>query len=317
VGLALTASACGDGSSNSSSTAVTGASSDSDAQAVLASIRTDVGDQGPQKLKLSLTATASGTAKDPTLGVFLGKPITLDLEGPVDAGARKADLSYELAAGPIKVDGGLRQVGSSSFLEVNGTWYTLPANTLSGASGTGTTGTTGTSLSPQALLRAFGDPKALLRNAKLDGSDDVGGVDSDHVTGDVDLTALAKVLAAVSGGTGTGTGTGSPASPLSPAQIAQSVRSLQQDVRSATADLWVGKDDHQIHRFATTIEGVLDDTARSSSGIEGFKIELDVSATPTSSPSVSAPAGAAPIAQLEQDLGGLLGGLGSTGGTTG
>ncbi len=93
--------------------------------------------------------------------------------------------------------------------------------------------------------------------------------------------------------------------------------SLQKYVKSASADLWVGQDDKQIHRFATTIDGVTDAATKSSSGIEGFKLVIDVSATPTSTPSVSAPSNPAPIAQLQQDLGGLLGGLAGAGSTSG
>ena len=132
---------------------------------------------------------------------------------------------------------------------------------------------------------------------------------SDHVKGTIDLAALVKGLAAVS----QSSGSGSSAIPVSPAQIAQSVQSLQQYVKSASADIWVGQDDKQIHRFATTIDGKTDGGTKSSSGIEGFKIEVDVSATPTSSPSVSAPSNPAPIAALQQDLGGLLGGLAAAG----
>jgi len=55
---------------------------------------------------------------------------------------------------------------------------------------------------PRPLLKAFGDPKALLTNAKLEGSEDVGGVKSDHVTGDIDLAALVQGIAAVAQGLG-------------------------------------------------------------------------------------------------------------------
>jgi hypothetical protein len=313
AGLVLTVAACGSSNSGSSSTSTgtAGSASDNDAQAVLSSIRTDVGDQGPQKISVELTATVSGSPKDPTLGAFLTKPISIKLEGAADTKAKKSDLTFELAAGPIKVDGGLRQVGDASFLEVNGKWYSLPAGSLSSTSGTSTTSTS--SVDPQAILKAFGDPKALFTNAKLDGSDDVGGVKSDHVSGDIDLAALVKGISSVAKTSGSGTS----ASPVSPAQVAQGVQSLQQYVKSATADLWVGQDDKQIHRFATTIDGKTDDSTKSSSGIEGFKITLDVSATPTSTPSVSAPSNPAPVSELQQDLGGLLGGLAAAGTTTG
>jgi hypothetical protein len=315
AGLSLTVVACGGSSSNATSTSSSNAtaSGNSDAQAVLSSIRTNVGEQGPQKISLAFTATISGSPKDPTLGAFLTKPISITLDGPVDAKAKKSDLTFELSAGPIKVDGGLRQVGDASFLQINGKWYSLPAGALSTSGSTGSTTTASSSgVDPQALLQAFGDPKALLANATLAGTEDVGGVKSDHVTGDVDLAALVKGIAAVAKDAGSGTS----ASPVSPAQVAQGVQSLQQYVKSASADLWVGQDDKQIHRFATTIDGTTDAATKASSGIDGFKITLDLSATPTSTPSVSAPSSPAPIAQLQQDLGGLLGGLAAAGGTT-
>ena len=314
--LGLTVAACGGSSSPSSSstggaTTSTASTGDGSAQSVLSSINTNVGSQGPQNVSVKLTATISGAPKDPTLGVFLSKPISFTLTGPVDTKAQKTDLTFELAAGPIKVDGGIRQVGADSFLEINGKWYALPANALSSVTGTSTgTTTSSSSVDPQALLGAFGDPTKLLTNAKLVGSEDVGGISSDHVSGDIDLAALVKGVSSVAGST-----SGASASPVSPAQIASSVTSLQQYVKSATADLWVGKDDKQIHRFATTIDGATDASTKASSGIDGFTITLDVSATPTKSPSVSAPSNPAPLAQLESDLGGLLGGL-SAGGTT-
>ncbi len=317
AGLAVTGAACGGGSSSSGSPASTPSTSGAgDAQAVLASIRTNVGDLGPQKISVKFSATVSGSPKDPTLGAFLTKPITLTLDGPVDSKGKKADLTFEVAAGPIKVDGGFRQVGADSFVEVNGKWYSIPAGALSSTTGTtGATGATGgstttaPSIDPQAILGAFGDPKKLLTNAKLVGTDDVDGIKSDHVQGDVDLAALVQGIAAVA----KSSGSSASASPVSPAQIASSVSSLQQYVKSATADLWVGQDDKQLHRFATTIDGKTDSATQASSGIDGFNITLDVSATPTSSPSVSAPSSPAPISQLTQDLGGLLGGLAATG----
>jgi hypothetical protein len=321
AGLALTGAACGGSSGTSGSPSTTsttsGSSGASDADAVLASIKTNVGDQGPQKIAVSLTVNISGTPTDPTLGAFLTKPISLTLAGPVDSKAKKSDLTFSLAAGPIKVDGGLRQVGGDTFLEVNGKWYSLPADALSsvtGGSSGSTTSTTSTaaSVNPQALLGAFGDPSKLFTDAKLVGSEDVDGIKSDHVSGDIDLAALVKGISSVA------KSAGSPsASPVSPTEIAQSVAQLQQYVQSATADVWVGQDDKQLHRFATTVDGKMDAGTKASSGIDGFKLTLDVSATPTSTPSVSAPSSPAPIAQLEQDLGGLLGGLAGAGTTTG
>ena len=161
AGLAVTGAACGGGgkSSADSSTSTPSASGAGDAQAVLASIRTNVGDLGPQKISVKFSATISGSPKDPTLGAFLTKPITLTLDGPVDSKGKKADLTFEVAAGPIKVDGGFRQVGDDSFVEVNGKWYSIPAGALSSA--TGSSGGSTTTTTPER--RPAGDPRCVRR----------------------------------------------------------------------------------------------------------------------------------------------------------
>jgi hypothetical protein len=306
AGVALTAAACGGGGSSSKSSS-TSSAGDSGAAGILSGIKTNVSDQGPQKVSLTFTAKVSGSPTDPTIGAFLSKPVTFTLTGPVDTKDKKSDVTFEIAAGPLKVDGGLRQVGNDAFVQVNGKWYALPAGSLSGTSSSTGGGTSTTSVDPSAIMKAFGDPTKLLTNAKVDGSEKVDGIDSDHVSGDVDLAALIQGISSVAGSAG------ASSSPISPAQIASEVTSLQQYVKSATADLWVGKDDKQIHRFATTVDGKTDAATQKSSGIDGFTITMDVSATPTSAPSVSAPSNPAPIAQLESDLGGMLGGMSAGG----
>ena len=141
----------------------------------------------------------------------------------------------------------VKAFGDASYVEVNGKWYSLPAGSLSSSSGTSTTSSS--SVDPSAILKAFGDPKALLSNAKLDGTEDVDGIKSDHVEGNIDLAALVQGIAAVAKTSGSTTS----ASPISASQIAQSVASLKQYVQSAAAGVWVGQSDKQIHKFSTTV----------------------------------------------------------------
>src|SRR5262249_43166542 len=121
-------------------------------------------------------------------------------------------------------------------------------------------------------------------------------------SGDIDVAALVKGLANVSKGTGE--------SVVSPAELQKSVASVQKFVRTAHADVYVGQDDKELHRLAVKVDGVTDASTKSSSGIDGFNLSPDVSSTPPDSPSVDVPSDVAPLSQLQQDLGGLLGGLG-------
>jgi len=72
----------------------------------------------------------------------------------------------------------------------------------------------------QASSKAFGDPKALSPTPSWRVSEDVGGVKSDHVNGDIASAALVQGIAAVAR-----TRQRHVASPISPAQVASSVQS--------------------------------------------------------------------------------------------
>ena len=139
--------------------------------------------------------------------------------------------------------------------QLNGKWYTLPADALSSSSGgtgtgTGTTTTGGTSkIDAQQIIAAFGKPGSIVKDAKLDGTEDVGGVKSDHITGTVDIAALVKGL------TSAMSSVGSTSTPISPADLQSSVTQLQQYIKGATVDIYVGQSDHFVHKLATKIDG--------------------------------------------------------------
>ena len=266
---------------------------------------------GPQKISVKFSATVSGSPKDPTLGVFLSKPITLTLDGPVDSKAKKADLTFELAAGPIKVDGGLRQVGSR--LVRRGERQVVLG--LPPARCRARPATSDRRRPRRASTRRRSSVRSATRRSSSrtrSSSAPRTSTASSRTTsqGDVDLAALVQGIAAVA----KSSGSSASASPVSPAQIASSrpVAAAVREVRDRRpvgrsgrqADPPLRDDDRSARRIRST---------KASSGIDGFKITLDVSATPTSSPSVSAPSSPAPISQLTQDLGGLLGGLAATG----
>lgn len=293
--VGLVAAGCGGGSKKSGATTAS-SSGGGDAAAILGSVKTATG--GPTKIGLNVTISVSGTPKNAQLSAFTSKPITLTLSGPADTAAKKADLTFSAAAGPLNLSGALREDGDKAWLQFNGKWYTLPASSLSSSSGTGA----GSSLDSSKLIANLGAPSKLFRNAKVTGSEDVGGVKSDHVSGDIDIAALVRGLSNVSKSAGGST-------PVSPGSVQSAVSQLRKYVKTAKADVYVGQSDKVIHRLSTTIDGVTDASTKASSGIDGFTIKLDVTSTPTSSPSVQAPPSPAPLSQLQQDLGGLMGGL--------
>jgi len=305
LALALVASGCGGGSKKSESTATStaAATGDGSPEAILNNISTDTSAAGPQQIDLNLSVGVNGTPKDPSVAAFLSKPVTLKVQGTADTTAKKTDVTFALAAGPLNFNGAVRQIGDHAWLQLNGKWYTLPANALSSTGGDSTTTTGQSKIDAQQLIAAFGKPGTIVKDAKLVGTEDVGGVKTDHVSGSVDIPALVKGLSNVMGSVGSSAGT-----PVSPAQLQSSVQQIQQYVKGATVDIYVGQDDHLVHKLSTKIDGTLPADAQASAGISGFDLTFDVSSVHADSPNVSPPDNPAPYEQLQSDIGGLLGG---------
>jgi hypothetical protein len=278
-----------------------GAGSAEDARAVLAAIA-PAAQEGPQRISVELRADLDGTLSDPSAAALVGdRPLSLTLSGPVDTAGKAADLTFDVDAGAIELSGGLRLVGDTGYLKVGDTWYALPADALSGT----TSGSTAP-VDPAEVLGALGDPAALIRDAVLVGTEDVDGIATDHVSGTVDTAELVAAIGRLA------ETVDAQASPVTPDQIAEATRQIEKYVTDATVDVWVGRDSKQVHRLRVTADIAFDGEAKESTGLDGVDVELSVSATPTDSPAVSAPAGARPQEELSKQLGLLLlGGLGA------
>jgi hypothetical protein len=304
LALALVASGCGGGGKKDDSTATVSApAGNGSPESILNSISTNTATTGPQKIEVNVKLGVDGDPKDPSVAAFLSKPVTLTVQGTTDGTAKKTDLTFSVAAGPLTFNGAIRQIADQAWLQLNGKWYTLPANALSSSgSDSGTTTSSTSKIDAQQLIAAFGKPGSIIKNAKLDGTEDVGGVKSDHISGDVDIAALVKGLSSAM------SSVGSSSTPVSPAQLQSSVDQLQQYVKGAKVDIYVGQSDHFVHKLATQIDGSIPSDQQAGSGISGFNLTFDVSSVGTDSPDVSPPDNPAPYEQLQSDIGGLLGG---------
>ena len=301
--LSLIGAGCGGGSDKGTPTAdtvPTSPGSSGNVNAILSSIK-PVAQQGPQKIALNLAVKLDGTLKNPSVGALLGTgPIALNLSGPVDATGKAADLAFDLKAGKINLAGGLRIAGEKAFLKLADKWYELPANALK----TTSTGSTG-NLDVSKALAALGDPSALISNGTVVGSETIDGIDTDHVAGDVNTAELVKAIARVAATVDTSS------SPIDTKQITDATAKLEEFVKNAKVELWIGKADKQVHRFKVNLDAVLDAKTKASSGLNGVNVDLALTATPTDSPNVEAPAGALPASQLQSDIGPIiLSGLG-------
>lgn len=251
-----------------------------------------------------------------TLGISEGgdpaKELRLSLTGPISNGT--ADLTATASGrdprsgAPVSFEGGLTVTSDNLFINYGGTEYELgsqrfaqlkAAQAQSRAASVPPTGFK--SGCRTALQQTGGDasvcdrlqPSNWLPKLSFDGTEDVGGTETDHFSGDIDVDRFFSDLLDI----------GLQAVP--PAQRDQVPRDLIEQfaafVESAGVDVYVGTDDDIPRRaqFAMKIS------------VLGQEVDLGVDAQVNDAnqpQTISAPAGAVPIERLRDQLpGGLQG----------
>jgi len=148
------------------------------------------------------------------------------------------------------------------------------------------------------------DPGAWIEHPRDEGEATVGGVETDHVSGDIDAE---KLLADVAGLL-EGTGGAELLSPKLRSEIAAAVK-------SAKVEIWSGKQDRILRQLTVAIDFAFKTGASPVQGLDGGKLNLrllleDVNATEVE---VRTPKDPRPLSMLFKDRGltGLLSGLGA------
>lgn len=293
VALSLIAAGCGGGGDdNPTSTGGGGggsAPSSTDAAAILGSIK--AGDQtNPAKIGMEMGVTLNGQLSNPQAAAILGNgPISLKLAGPVDPTAKKMDLTFDIKAGKIALPGKLRLLGETTgYVGLQDKWYELPAGALE---------SNGATADPQKAFEALGNPADLLSNATVVGGENIDGIDTDHISGDINVEGVVNAVAKASASQGDAP---------SDAEKAEVVAKAKEILKSGKADVWVGKDDKQVHRLTISADVVMPAEQKAQLGVDGAKITFTVQSTPTGAVTVEAPAGALPSSQLQSDLGAIV-----------
>jgi hypothetical protein len=308
VAVALTAAACGssgksaNSSTDSSATTGTQASSSGsgDAAGILSSIDRSAA-TGPQKLKLDLTVDIKGTPSNPQLAIFTKEPIHLGLDGVIDSAGKSGDINVSVTLGKTPINAEFRYGGGKSWIQIDGKWYDLPADALSSTTGTALpSGASAGNLDAGKVLSAIGDPSTMFENTSVS-SEKVEGIDSDKVSGDINIAAVAAAAAKLSAAS-TGTTTTTPAQTSIDSGVAQ----LEKIVKKAHVDLWVGKSDHKVHRAVISGDATMDAATKTSSGIDSLTLNLDVTSVDASKPDVSAPSSVGTAQEFQTALVGLL-----------
>jgi hypothetical protein len=264
------------------------------------------------KLDVSLGFEAKGL---PTLT----GPVALKLSGPFQSeGAGKLpkfDFDLALAAGGQTVQAGAVSLGDSGYLKFGGKAYTVD-KALFDQFRTGYEKSQAQAKSKDAgpSFKALGvDPAHWLKDARKVGKADVGGTSTFHITSGVDVPRfLADVNRLLSKAKNLG-GSTTQGVPQGLSPTVQSV--IESSVKSAQVDVYTGASDHTLRRLALSVSLVVPKAAQQSAGgLKSGELRFDLQiADLNADQSISAPANARPLSELQQALGVLQGG--GSGGT--
>jgi hypothetical protein len=303
--LALVAAGCGGSSKKSDTTApAASGSSSSGSAATDAGLFSGIKQQdGPAKLDLALNVKLDGAPTGAgAAGALLSQPISLKVNGVTDSAKKASDVDLALNLGALALNAKVLSDGTKSWIKYDDNWYVLDTSALAGAAG----GVTGSSAKPPSvdtskLRAALGDPSQFFKDAKKVGDEKVGDIDTEHITGTLDVAKALDAAKSVSGTAGT---SGTTTTPIDPAQ-AQKIEDAFKDPK---VDVWIGKDDRVVHRLAFKLNGDLSGlSGGATQGVNGVAVDLDATMLPADSPTITPPANAKSTQEL---LAQILGGLG-------
>jgi hypothetical protein len=289
LALALFVAACGGDSG--------GGSSSSDGKSATQLLQ--AASKKPAKsadMKLSFEADVKGSSD-------LKGPIKLNLEGPYKSNGTGAlpDLDWKVKAeGDGKsFEARLISMKDNAWVEYQGTTYEV---------GTQLVGKLNQQLKQnqskqqQSIQRLGINPANIIKNAKVEDGE-AGGVDTNHVSGDIDVPKLLELVNKLikSPSVNSQLPPGAATQSLSP----QTIADIDQAVKEAHVEADVGKSDGILRKSAMDMSFDVPEDKRSRvDNVEGgsFKFSLEQSDV-NGGQSVTAPTGARPITELLQRLG--------------
>ena len=244
----------------------------------------------------------------------LDKPVRISASGPFrtnDGKLPSADIDLKIGTdgGGQTVTTGFLSTGDRAFVKFQDIYYEQPAAQVAQANRA-----IAQNKDKRGSLRALGlDPRSWLSEAKVEGDEEIAGVQTRHVSGKLDVEAVMRNLNAFvrkSGSTLGGATGQTPPKPLSEDDI----RKVAEVVRDPTFHVYVGKEDDIIRRVAGKIEFDVPEESRDSlGGIQSGAIEFEVEFSKVNGDQqIEAPSNPRPLSDLTTSLGGAgaLPGLG-------
>ncbi len=294
--IALVAAGCGGSDKKSETSAPAGSGSaavgGSADGGLLAGLQQST---GPSKLDLALSVKIDGVpAAAGAAGALLTQPINLKVTGVTDSAAKSSDVNFALDLGALALNAKLLSDGKTQWIQYDDQWYVLDTKALAGAASGATGGTTtAPSVDPGKIRSALSDPSKYFKDAKKVGDEKVGGIETEHIQGTLDVAAALAGVKQLSGSTSEG---------VSPANAKQ----ITDAFNDPKVDVWIGKDDRVVHRLTFKLDGDFTNVA-DAQGLKGLTVDLDATMLPADSPKITPPANAKSSQEL---MTAVLGGFG-------
>jgi hypothetical protein len=266
-----------------------------------------------------------------------GGSLNAELSGPFESqGDNKVPkLDFDVSASgsaqgqSLNFDGGLISTGDAAYVNYKGDDYQVDQSLFdrfkqSVEQAAGQQQSDSSPNNAKQLLQQLGikDPKELLTNLQNDGTSDVEGTETNHISGDLDVDRLVDSLKSLITAQSALGALGGAASPQIP--DASQLDQIKGAVKTAHFDLYSGTDDHILRRL--TLDLSVEPTSGTTKKVD---INFDISfGKVNESQTIEAPSNPKPFSDLLSALGvpaqlldqlggGALGNLGggSSGGT--
>lgn len=304
VVAALTIAACGGDSGG-----------DEDPQQVLDATFSNDESVSSGNLEISVNVDAEGGDDPGSFEASLSGPF----QGGEDGGVPQFDLTAEAkvdsSAQEFSGSAGLTSTGDTAFVNFQGTDYELPQkvfNQFATAFAQAQEQTDASQQEDQNLLSSNGiDPSKWLTDLSNDGTEDVDGTETIHISGQADVRQLVadlkKIIKQVP----------QAAEQVTPDQLSQ-FDQVADRIESADFDIYTGADDDVLRKLDASVQIDPPDTAGAASSVE---VDFSVAFSDVNEPqTIPAPADAQPLSSLLEQFGvdpSQLGQLGSAGAASG
>jgi hypothetical protein len=269
------------------------------------------------KLEMGVTARLEGTGA----AASIDGPVSLKLSGPFQSRGNDAlpevDLDLSVSGGGQTFTAGALTTGDEAFISYQGTDYKVPdAQFQRYKRQIERDARRDKTRDNNFNLAALGiNPRDWIENPKNEGTKDVGGAETIHISADVDVAAFVNDLDDL---LGRASQLGVQNQQLPKELTRQQKKQIEDAIQDVRFDLYTGKDDKILRRIEVEFGFKLPKAlSQDAQGVESGSVEMALEiADVNQDQEITAPKDGRPLSELQSTLGvGALGG--STGGGSG